>query len=350
MVDYANMTLDQFVALTLEEYAGLPLESSPSGDDSGGGTTSGECPNTAVIASILTAVESLQTAVSALQTDVTTIKARVNAIPTQTYTVPTVSQIQSGLATASALSTLQTSVDAIPTATYSVPTVSDVWNHETRTLTQDFPTMPTIPSVAEIQEGLAKTSELPDVSNLATVSDLAEVSAHGDENWKTAEITLEGDVTVNVNYETLSESVWGYGNRTLTGHSPTTPEEVQGSAYCNRQDVERRWGIANVHQWADLENDNDSAKVQTQIDWAILSATSRIENDLASSLYVLPFSPVPVEVRKHAAGLAGVELFNCRSMAATNSNPVVERAETEYQNWLTAVLSGISISGAQTIS
>ena len=210
--------------------------------------------------------------------------------------------------------------------------------------------MPTIPSVAEIQEGLAKTSELPDVSNLATVSDLAEVSAHGDENWKTAEITLEGDVTVNVNYETLSESVWGYGNRTLTGHSPTTPEEVQGSAYCNRQDVERRWGIANVHQWADLENDNDSAKVQTQIDWAILSATSRIENDLASSLYVLPFSPVPVEVRKHAAGLAGVELFNCRSMAATNSNPVVERAETEYQNWLTAVLSGISISGAQTIS
>ena len=119
--------------------------------------------------------------------------------------------------------------------------------------------------------------------------------------------------------------------------------------YCLRADVERRWGVENVRQWADLENDEDAAKILAQITWAIAQATSRIENDLSSSVYVLPFDPVPTEVRKYAAVLAGVELFGCRSMAATNDSPTTQHAENEYQTWLTAVLSGIPIAGAKTI-
>ncbi|MDO4576462.1 MAG: hypothetical protein Q4D98_14750 [Planctomycetia bacterium] len=44
-----------------------------------------------------------------------------------------------------------------------------------------------------------------------------------------------------------------------------------------------------------------------------------------------------------------MELFHLRSMAATKDSPTIQRAETEYQAWLTAVLSGIEIAGAEMI-
>ena len=96
-----------------------------------------------------------------------------------------------------------------------------------------------------------------------------------------------------------------------------------------------------------MDNDDDELKIRAQIDWAILSATSRFESDFASYIYKLPFNPVPLEVRRHASALAGVELFNCRAMAATNDSPTIQRAENEYFEWKTKIFSGIEIVGAE---
>lgn len=164
---------------------------------------------------------------------------------------------------------------------------------------------------------------------------------------KATGIEIGGDVSVDVDPDKIAEAVWTAENRTLTGYTPIAPDDISGSCYCTRDDVERRWGVMNVRRWADLDNDDDELKIRAQIDWAILSATSRIESDFASYIYKLPFNPVPLEVRRHASALAGVELFNCRAMAATNDSPTIQRAENEYFEWKTKIFSGIEIVGAE---
>lgn len=164
---------------------------------------------------------------------------------------------------------------------------------------------------------------------------------------KATGIEIGGDVSVDVDPDKIAEAVWTADNRTLTGYTPIAPDDISGSCYCTRDDVERRWGVMNVRRWADLDNDDDELKIRAQIDWAILSATSRIESDFASYIYKLPFNPVPLEVRRHASALAGVELFNCRAMAATNDSPTIQRAENEYFEWKTKIFSGIEIVGAE---
>lgn len=164
---------------------------------------------------------------------------------------------------------------------------------------------------------------------------------------KATGIEIGGDVSVDVDPDKIAEAVWTAENRTLTGYTPIAPDDISGSCYCTRDDVERRWGVMNVRRWADLDNDDDELKIRAQIDWAILSATSRIESDFASYIYKLPFNPVPLEVRRHASALAGVELFNCRAMAATNDSPTIQRAENEYFEWKTKIFSGIEIAGAE---
>lgn len=289
-----------------------------------------------------------------------TVQTAVNAIPTNTYTVPTVEQIQTGLATATAVSNLQTSVNAIPTNTY------------------------TIPSVADIQSGLAKTA---DVSSAQSA-----IITHGDSNWG---IDVSGDITVQIDNQAIATAVWGntartltesptdvsglatsagltalqnhgdanwtgggssidaqavweYGERTLTMYNPGTIDpEVEGSVYCTRQDVERRWGIKNVKIWADIDSDEDNAKIQTQISWAIQTASDRIDADMATLDYTVPFSPIPAIVRQQTAALAGAILFNTRAVniSAEQTNPQVKAAETEYANWVTCVYSGVPIIG-----
>lgn len=276
----------------------------------------------------------------------------------------------SGLATLEGQNALLSKVDATPKSVWSYGTqdsrvvtagnvgssggvevdensiAEKVWTYSTRELTQDVATPDDVQLSTTTQEVnvIQQTVDLSGIPESVwtyggSTPESRTVTASG--------VTLEGDVTVDVDYDKVSDAVWTAETRTLTGYTPIMPDDVSGSCYCTRQDVERRWGIVNVHVWADLDNDNDEKKIQAQIDWAILSATSRIESDFASYIYKIPFNPVPLEVRRHAAALAGVELFNCRAMAATNDSPTIQRADNEYFEWKTKILSGVEIVGAE---
>lgn len=200
--------------------------------------------------------------------------------------------------------------------------------------------------VKDAQEAILEQSGRVDVEEVAQA--VWEYGGTPEERTvKATGIEIGGDVSVDVDPDKIAEAVWTADNRTLTGYTPIAPDDISGSSYCTRADVERRWGVMNVRMWANLDNDNDEYKIQAQIDWAILSATSRIESDFASYIYKLPFNPVPLEVRRHASALAGVELFNCRAMAATNDSPTIQRAENEYFEWKTKIFSGIEIVGAE---
>ncbi|MBR0238055.1 MAG: DUF1320 family protein [Thermoguttaceae bacterium] len=289
---------------------------------------------------------------------------------TITNTIPSVADIQSGLATSTALFAVASDVAAVKVKTDNLPA--------SPAATGD------IPSVASIQSGLAKTSDLSGLSTLtvndiptppsveqiqnglATSANISALQTHGDSHWG---ISPEGEITVVVDADEIAEAVWNndertltddistitaqeiweYGSRTLTQYGPDiSPDEPVGAVYCTPSDVERRWGINNVRQWADLENDGDNAKIQTQIDWAILAASERINSDLAASVYKLPFDPVPYAVRRFAATLAGVELFNTRAVniSREQSNGEIRTALADYSNWITSVLSNVPIVGA----
>lgn len=120
--------------------------------------------------------------------------------------------------------------------------------------------------------------------------------------------------------------------------------------YCTKMDIQRRWGTTNVNTWADLENTESANAIATQIDWAIDAATTRINADLAASIYVVPFASTPPMVRLFAASLAGCILFKSRTMAATEDSATISKAEEEYQAWLTAVYSGVNIDGAVIVA
>lgn len=217
------------------------------------------------------------------------------------------------------------------------PSVAQIWEAETRTLTDS----PDIQTELETY-GAAKASDIPTVSDiqdgLATAQGLEDVQTHGDEHWSTDDLNF--DIS-SENREAIAKDVWEYTPRCLTF-------EPNPSVYCSRSDIERRWGVNNVRQWADLENDNNAARIQMQIDWAILAASERINSDLAASVYKLPFDPVPYAVRRFAATLAGVELFNTRAVniSREQSNGEIRTALADYSNWITSVLSNVPIVGA----
>lgn len=290
------------------------------------------------------------TDISSLATSeqVTALQSSVNAIPTTA--APTAAQNASavwgsnsrtltasptdisGLATAASVSDLQDSVNRIPTTT--PPTVQDIWEYSDRSLTE-------VPSTLTAEEVWGFSTRALSTASLIPATPTRSAPA-------TLSTTSEVQEIVE-NHEPdpapIAATVWEYPERTLTISDSTTP-----GAYCTRSDVERRWGTNNVRTWADIDNDRDPVKIASQIEWALQNAASRINSDFASFIYVLPFDPIPSEVRMHAAALAGVELFHCRSMAATNDSPTIQRAENDYEAWKTKILSGVEIPGARKIN
>ncbi len=117
---------------------------------------------------------------STLQTTASAIKAKTDNLPSSPAAVgsamtltsaydaaktaaPTVTQIQNGLATASAVSTLQTSVSGLPTVSQiqnGLATSSEV------SAVQTAVNGLSIPTVSQIQNGLATASDLSDVADL----------------------------------------------------------------------------------------------------------------------------------------------------------------------------------------
>ena len=112
---------------------------------SGGSETSTCLYDPTSIAAIKSVVDGLATAVANIQSDVAAILAKTDNLP----------------ANPAAKSDVQITVNADG---IDVPTVSEIWSHTNRTLTS------TIPTVSDIQSGLAKTSDL---SSLAKTSDLS---------------------------------------------------------------------------------------------------------------------------------------------------------------------------------
>lgn len=301
-------------------------------------------------------------------TDINSIKSglatSINVSDAQAAVIAAIPSVPSDYAKPGDAMTLTSAYNAAKTA--SQLTAADIPTSDIAAIKAKTDNLPASPAATGTEMSLTNATITAIQNGLATSANISALQTHGDSYWG---ISPEGEITVVVDADEIAEAVWNndertltddistitaqdvweYGSRTLTQYGPDiSPDEPVGAVYCTPSDVERRWGINNVRQWADLENDGDNAKIQTQIDWAILAASERINSDLAASIYLLPFNPVPYAVRRFAATLAGVELYNTRAVniSRDQSNAEIRTALADYSNWITSVLSNVPIVGA----
>lgn len=91
-------------------------------------------------------------------------------------------------------------------------------------------------------------------------------------------------------------------------------------AYAVRSDVEAFYGPRNVERWADLDEDQDPAKIAARIEAALAWATSEIDDHLRGGPYPVPFVlPAPATIVDLCAKLAGAWLYASRG--AQDMNP-----------------------------
>lgn len=114
-------------------------------------------------------------------------------------------------------------------------------------------------------------------------------------------------------------------------------------AYCVRVDIETLFGVNNVTNWADLDNDADAGKITARITAAIAAADDFIDSFLRDGPYELPLADdaaaVPILVRDVATRLAGTTMYSARGVLDydENGDPVNrlqwhrDQAETNLQ-------------------
>jgi phage gp36-like protein len=118
--------------------------------------------------------------------------------------------------------------------------------------------------------------------------------------------------------------------------------------YCTREDVELRWGKINVAMMADVDNDQNSTKIEKVINRCLNQVYIRINSDLSMSIYKIPFDVEScLIIRRYAADLAGYELYKIRNLAAQNEVELFKKAEEDYRLWLERVYNGQDIPGAE---
>lgn len=88
------------------------------------------------------------------------------------------------------------------------------------------------------------------------------------------------------------------------------------SLLTSRIELEDMFGVANVTQWADLENEGDTATISRRIQWAVREATDEARARLAGSVALDGcFTDGPL--RMAVTRLAGVQLYESRGVKDT---------------------------------
>lgn len=91
-------------------------------------------------------------------------------------------------------------------------------------------------------------------------------------------------------------------------------------AYATKSDLEQRLGIKNVAQWADLDNDGDTAKINARITKALSYASDLIDDRFSGTQYLVPLEEavqgegVGSRVIDWTCRLAGSWLYNLRAV------------------------------------
>lgn len=92
-------------------------------------------------------------------------------------------------------------------------------------------------------------------------------------------------------------------------------ETVADLNWSSKEELERMFGVSNVQQWADLENNEVVAEINSQVQWAVQQATEDAKLRLKTSPFdVAGLTCVPSPLRVATTRLAGVMLYESRGI------------------------------------
>lgn len=90
--------------------------------------------------------------------------------------------------------------------------------------------------------------------------------------------------------------------------------------WTSRDELEDMFGVSNVQQWADLDNDRNASKIAARVRWAAQSMTDDVKLDLIGSpVKVDEIICAPTSLRLAVTRLAGVLLYESRGLKAADN-------------------------------
>lgn len=110
--------------------------------------------------------------------------------------------------------------------------------------------------------------------------------------------------------------------------------------YCTYDDLVMRYGTANVHKWADMDNNQNPTQIKARVDWACIQAADDLNDDLRGSRYDVPFEPstLPGAVKDKATQKTACILYSLRGITdmGANNKPVDRMAAqlADYELWV----------------
>lgn len=84
--------------------------------------------------------------------------------------------------------------------------------------------------------------------------------------------------------------------------------------YSTRADVEAQYGVDNISQWADLNNNQNAGEITARIVQAIVEADNEIDSRTRLGPYPIPWVAPPVGIVSMSALYAGIWLYTSRGV------------------------------------
>jgi phage gp36-like protein len=124
-----------------------------------------------------------------------------------------------------------------------------------------------------------------------------------------------------------------FGAKQFPGGGNKTAATCDGVYYANRSDVELIFGESNVLQWADVDNDGNTGKIDARVCWALQCAKAYFDDMLNGGPYAVPFVlPYPQQIIVENARYAGCALYDSRGVVDTDGDGKAVDALTQQRN------------------
>lgn len=80
------------------------------------------------------------------------------------------------------------------------------------------------------------------------------------------------------------------------------------------------YGKINLDRWAAVDNNEEQSTIDARRTWAQELSYAKINARFRDGLYVIPFSPVPDEIKHLSSLLVGILLYDHRRIALQNES------------------------------
>ncbi len=114
------------------------------------------------------------------------------------------------------------------------------------------------------------------------------------------------------------------------------------SIYCTRSNIEAVFGVTNISNWADLDNDQDADNITARITRAIVVVGAEIDDIFRVTGYRIPIADsdgdTPTTIENLAATKAGLWLYEARGVNDMDNSGQPMHRLRYMQIWVRRVL------------